>query len=400
MKRMLAYALALVSAFCASVTPALAQTATIGGSSGGGNAVVTDSLKRLANGTAAAPPLAFLNSTGTGLYRFGADTLGFATGGAASLGIRGGASPTIFGGAGNMTIQAGTGASRTLTLQTTNSGSSVQTGARFLADSAQLWTGGFASITITGANAPIIRGSNGNMEIRGGNNSGSITLGTKNSAGSDFSLLRLRAAGAGAGGQVAAGVNGSLAAPVFTATGDTSTGMWFRTDSLRFSAAGAEFALGRSDTLIIASKSKAPSLTAAAGTPNTLCINATTKELTENAATDCTVSAARFKLNIQSLSPTMATRSIMALRPSQWTYRDGGRRAVGLIADNVDSVDARLGFRNPDGRINSYDQAGVIGLLVATVQEQQRAIAAINRGLAVSTERLRKLCAAGVQPAC
>ena len=108
-------ALALMS------TRAMAQGGTIGGGGGGGNAVVTDSLKRLANGTAAAPSLAFLNSAGTGLYRFGADTLGFATGGIHSLRLSGGAAATIAGGAGNMTITAGTGNSRLLVFQSTTS---------------------------------------------------------------------------------------------------------------------------------------------------------------------------------------------------------------------------------------------------------------------------------------
>lgn len=76
------FAATLVALMLALASTAGAQGGTIGGSTGGGgNAVVTDSLKRLANGSAAAPSLAFLNSSGTGLYRFGADTLGFATGG-------------------------------------------------------------------------------------------------------------------------------------------------------------------------------------------------------------------------------------------------------------------------------------------------------------------------------
>ncbi len=96
---------------------------------------------RLANGAANSPSLNFTNSTTTGFYRFGADTLGIATGGVASLGIRGGASPTLFGGAGNLTIQSGTGNSRTMTLQSTTSAGTVKNNLVLGADSSVAFIG-------------------------------------------------------------------------------------------------------------------------------------------------------------------------------------------------------------------------------------------------------------------
>ena len=228
---------------------------------------------RVSNGTAAAPSIVLAISPTTGLYRVGADTLGIATGGVASLGIRGGASPTIFGGAGNMTIQAGTGNSRNMLLQATNGS-------------------GTATTAIT----------------------------------AKFDTVRVH------------------------------------------------------DEVVLAA------ITASSGTPNAVCIDATSKQLTENAASSCVVSSARFKRNIVDLTTPTASRIVSQLRPRAFTYRQGGRQAIGLIAEEADTVDHRLATRNSNGQINSVNYEQVTIALLKVVQDQQR--------------RLDALCKSGLRAAC
>lgn len=297
------------------------------------------------NGTATAPTYRWGGSTATGMFRRagGSDTISFTNGGAASLGITGGASTVLLGGAGNMTIRSGTGASRTLTLQSTTAGGTA------------------IDIVIMNAigQAKFRIGSDANPGI---SSQGDTTVGFKMGSGT---------------------ISGSIAAVQafeFTRPTTERTRLSTPLDTLEFTANGASiFARGFADTLIVVNKAKAPALTAAAGTPNTVCINAATKEITENAATDCTVSSARFKTNIQPIDGVYATRSVMAMQGVSFTMRDGGRRALGVIAEKMDSIDARLTFKSADGRVNSYDQSGTIALLIATVQQQQHAIAQLQR---------------------
>lgn len=86
---------------------------------------------RLKNGAAATPSLMFANSLTSGLYRFGADTIGFSTAGVSSMGLRGGATPTLFGGAGDFIFQSGIGNSRRLAVKTTTSAGTATTAVRF-----------------------------------------------------------------------------------------------------------------------------------------------------------------------------------------------------------------------------------------------------------------------------
>lgn len=76
---------------------------------------------RLKNGAAATPSLMFANSLTSGLYRFGADSIGFANAGVGSWMVSGGATAKLTGGAGNGTVLCGTGNSRTCTFQSTTS---------------------------------------------------------------------------------------------------------------------------------------------------------------------------------------------------------------------------------------------------------------------------------------
>ena len=277
---------------------------------------------QLAQSTAAAtPPYSFVNDLDLGVYRFGADTLGIATSGASSLGIRGGASPTIFGGAGNMTIQAGTGNNRTLTLQTTTTAGTATTALTL--DSAQ-------NTVIPATKRLCLDGASG-------------------VCGNTF-------------------INEAASDQINVTVGGTATTI---------------FGSGYSSFTAVVNMT---GLTAASGTPNSICMNAATEEVTVNAALTCTVSAARFKKNIIDLSLPTATRIVTQLRPRTFTYREGGRRAIGLIAEQADTVDTRLSTRNADGQINSVNYEQVSIVLLKVVQDQQR--------------RLDALCKSGHAAAC
>jgi hypothetical protein len=77
----------------------------------------------------------------TYLSESGADTVTFTTGGSNSLSVLGGATGKILGGAGNFIITAGTGASRTLTLQSTNASSAAVNTAVLAADTSTTFLG-------------------------------------------------------------------------------------------------------------------------------------------------------------------------------------------------------------------------------------------------------------------
>lgn len=109
-------------------------------------------------GSAGAPEFG-ISSPATGLFFSAtADTIFTTTSGVQAIGIRGGASSTIFGGAGDMTIQGGIGNSRRLAINTTTSAGAATLAARFNEKQQTLFANGsssfpsmtFASDTITG----------------------------------------------------------------------------------------------------------------------------------------------------------------------------------------------------------------------------------------------------------
>lgn len=116
-------------------------------------------------------------------------------------------------------------------------------------------------------------------------------------------------------------------------------------------------------------------LTTAAGTPNTVCINATTKEVTENAALTCTVSSILFKHDVKPL--VLDSISIIGrMNPVEFVYNDQPSRIrYGFIAEELDNIDYRLadGF-DEDGRPRSIDQNAILAVIVRAVQEQQAEI--------------------------
>jgi hypothetical protein len=113
----------------------------------------------------------------------------------------------------------------------------------------------------------------------------------------------------------------------------------------------------------------AHSLTASAGTPSSVCQNATTKEITVNAALTCTVSARDQKANIKGFDLN-ALDMVMQLKPSTFFYKDDlARDRLGFIADEVQAVDPRLGDAYKDGEARSIDLPALTALNTKAIQE-------------------------------
>lgn len=123
----------------------------------------------------------------------------------------------------------------------------------------------------------------------------------------------------------------------------------------------------------------ASGLTAAGGTPSSVCMNAATKEITVNAALTCTVSSARFKNTIAPLD-VPALELVAKIEPDTFYYNDRpDRPRIGLVAENLAAVDPRLSEWDAQGRPNSIDFPAMFGLLTRAMQEQQAQINALKR---------------------
>lgn len=115
----------------------------------------------------------------------------------------------------------------------------------------------------------------------------------------------------------------------------------------------------------------AAGLTAASGTPGSICYNTSTNEITKNNALTCTVSSARFKDNMRAY--TVSGLSVLArLKPTTFTYKDHPERPrIGFIAEELNAVDPRLSEHEADGTPNSIDFPAVLAVLVKAGQELQ-----------------------------
>lgn len=325
-------------------------------------------LLRAGNGTAGAPSLSFGGDDDNGMYLFGADTVGIATGGAASLRIRGGASPTIFGGAGDMTIQAGTGNSRNLTLQTTTSGGVATTAVRYNPVQQSLMPSGAITRPAYSFSGDTLSG----MSLNG---TADIAFFTNNGNPWRLTTARIRAPGSSTGAFMAG--SGSNTFPGFTFVGDSTKGIYgHNTDTIGISTSGTK-------RLLIANQG------ATAAGDVALCVKTTgvTGVITQGAT--CGSSTAKLKTNIRPLTASSAVAKTMALRPSSFAYIAGvygGRKEYGLIAEEVAKVDSTLVYRAaaldklPNGQVikpgdpfNVNDRA-VLAILIATVQQQQKTI--------------------------
>jgi hypothetical protein len=130
-------------------------------------------------------------------------------------------------------------------------------------------------------------------------------------------------------------------------------------------------------------------LSSGAGGEYAVCINNTTKELSNAGAQSCVVSSARFKDNITPLDSGLD--EVMKLKPSTFTLKNQPKTGsttdthLGFIAEDVDLVDQRLVQYEADGvtpRTVRYEE--LTALLAKAIQEQQGQIG----GLASTTLEL------------
>lgn len=127
-------------------------------------------------------------------------------------------------------------------------------------------------------------------------------------------------------------------------------------------------------------------LTAASGTPSSICMNAATKEITLNAALTCTVSSARFKDDIRPFGGD-GLKMVMAMTPDTFLYKDRlDRRRLGLMAEDLAAIDPRLSEWDGDGRPNSIDFPAMMATFAKAIQQQQAQIEALSREVAALRE--------------
>lgn len=108
-------------------------------------------------------------------------------------------------------------------------------------------------------------------------------------------------------------------------------------------------------------------LTAASGTPSSICQNAGTGEVTVNAALTCTVSSRRFKNSIR--DQDAAWPILAALVPREFKMNDSPAWRIGFIAEEVDQVDPRLIAYDAIGRPHSVRYEDVTSLLTKGMHE-------------------------------
>lgn len=114
-------------------------------------------------------------------------------------------------------------------------------------------------------------------------------------------------------------------------------------------------------------------LTAASGTPSSICQNAATKEITVNAALTCTVSSRRFKEGI--VDQGEALPLILAMQPREFSMKDlPGVRRVGFIAEEMENVDPRFVAYDSLKRPHSVHYEDLTSVLVKGIQEMARRI--------------------------
>jgi hypothetical protein len=123
-------------------------------------------------------------------------------------------------------------------------------------------------------------------------------------------------------------------------------------------------------TLSLSGTAAFSGLTTAAGTPNSLCINAVTKEITENAATSCVVSDRDQKQQIQELSVS-GLDALRKIQPVTFAYNDRpDRNRIGFIAQDLQAVDDRLGDAFDKNHIaRSIDIPAIMSITVKAVKE-------------------------------
>lgn len=129
------------------------------------------------------------------------------------------------------------------------------------------------------------------------------------------------------------------------------------------------------------------SLTAASGTPNSICQNSATKEMTVNAALTCTVSSLDFKHDFKPLGGS-ACETLRAMTPGSFFYNDNdNRQRLGFASEYMAAVDRRLADGwDENSKPRSIDQNAILAIAVKCSQEQM----ADNDNLRADVEQLKR----------
>ena len=111
-------------------------------------------------------------------------------------------------------------------------------------------------------------------------------------------------------------------------------------------------------------------LTTAAGTPNSICMNAASGEITVNAALTCTVSDEDQKSPLKPITFS-ALEMIMKMQPSTFSYNDNpDRERFGFGAQSLQKIDHRLADAYDENDIGrSIDLPALIAINTAAIQE-------------------------------
>jgi hypothetical protein len=215
----------------------------------------------------------------------------------------------------------------------------------------------------------------GTGQIRIANNT---EIRARNAANSDdVALIRTD----GSNNVIIGSVGGSLNAMVFRTVGNTGfvfndTGVDVNFLISTDSTANAFLIDGTgAGTMTIGTVLTANALTAASGTPNSICQNDATKEITVNAALTCTVSSREQKAKISSLSGS-AMEIVKSMRPVSFRYNDRPDRVRwGFIAEDLAAQNHALGDGyDASGIARSIDQNAILAVTVKALQEAAKRI--------------------------
>lgn len=113
-----------------------------------------------------------------------------------------------------------------------------------------------------------------------------------------------------------------------------------------------------------------PGIAAGAAGDTDACLNSTTNELTDAGASTCIVSSRRFKKNINPLNTGLA--EVLKLKPVEFVYKNdlANKKHLGLIAEDMESVEPRLVFYEPDGKTpRGIEFELLTALLVKSIQD-------------------------------
>lgn len=106
-----------------------------------------------------------------------------------------------------------------------------------------------------------------------------------------------------------------------------------------------------------------------------LCIDTTTFEMERNSgATTCLLSLRETKNNIVTIETRKALERVLELNPVDFSYKIGGKKTKGFIAEDLEMVDTRYSTYDPKGKLTSYEPSAVLADVVGAIKEIWRKV--------------------------